>query len=59
MLGGVFHDPAADSALISALTKGLDPRIACVVEDVDINNPQFAVAMASRLHHLMQKGQAT
>lgn len=57
--GGVFHDLAADSALISALTKGLDRRIDCVAEDTDINNPQFAVAMARRLSDLMPKGPAT
>jgi len=57
--GGVFHDPAADSALISSLTKELDPRIDCVIEDTDINNPDFAVAMAKRLHHLMRQGSAT
>lgn len=59
MPGGVFHDPAADNALISALTKGLDPRIDCIVEGTDINNPEFAVAMAGRLHDLMRSGPGT
>jgi uncharacterized protein (UPF0261 family) len=57
--GGVFHDPAADSALISALTTRLEPHIDCRVEDTDINNPDFAVAMARRLHEFLQKGQTT
>jgi uncharacterized protein (UPF0261 family) len=57
--GGVFYDPAADRALVSALTAGLDPRIGCIVEDTDINNPQFALAMARHLHAFLQQGSVT
>lgn len=57
--GGVFFDAAADDALISALCRGLEQRIDCVVEDTDINDPAFARAMAERLLALLQKGDKT
>jgi uncharacterized protein (UPF0261 family) len=47
--GGPFHDPAADAALIDALTESLSPTIEVVAMDVDINDPAFATAMAERL----------
>ena len=47
--GGVFHDPAADAALIDALTRTLEPRIARTVADTDINDPGFARSMAETL----------
>lgn len=57
--GDVFFDATADLALISALRNTLRPSIACCVEETDINNPNFARAMAERLHALMQKGNNT
>ena len=57
--GGVFFDAAADDALISALCRGLEQRIDCVVEGTDINDPAFARAMAERLLALLQKGDKT
>lgn len=48
--GGVFHDPAADDALLSELRAGLDPSVEAVEMDTDINDPAFARAMAQRLH---------
>ena len=56
--GGVFFDPAADAALIGALRKTLDPRIACTVVDTDINDPQFARSMAETLDGFL-KGTTT
>ena len=47
--GGVFFDPAADAALIEALRRTLDPRIACTVVDTDVNDGQFARTMAETL----------
>jgi uncharacterized protein (UPF0261 family) len=45
-----FHDPAADQALFDALRRHLDTRAVELVElDLDINDPAFAEAMASRL----------
>lgn len=48
--GGVFHDPAADAALVGELKAGLDRGIEVVESDTHINDPAFATAMASRLH---------
>ncbi|TQM11537.1 Tm-1-like ATP-binding domain-containing protein [Pseudonocardia kunmingensis] len=48
--GGPFHDPAADAALFDALRAGLDPtRVELVELDAEINDPDFARAMAARL----------
>jgi len=47
--GGVFHDPAADRALIDILKADLNPRVEVVELDLDINDPRFAEAMAERL----------
>ena len=48
--GKVFHDAAADAALIEALTSSLAPGIDVVSSAAPINDPDFAVAMARRLH---------
>jgi uncharacterized protein (UPF0261 family) len=52
--GGVFHDPAADAALVAGLKAGLDPRVEVVDLDTHINDPAFALAMAARLHEHCQ-----
>lgn len=52
--GGVFHDPAADAALVAGLKAGLDPRVEVVEFDSHINDPAFAAAMAARLHEHYQ-----
>jgi uncharacterized protein (UPF0261 family) len=53
--GGVFHDPAADAALIDTLRETLDTDVVRVVElDLDVNAPEFALAMANRLHELIE-----
>lgn len=46
--GGVFHDPEADEAFITALKAHLDPGIPVDVVDHDINAPDFADAAADR-----------
>jgi uncharacterized protein (UPF0261 family) len=52
--GQVFHDPAADAALL----RGLDETLSAAIErhdiDTDINDPVFAHAMADRLHELIE-----
>ncbi len=49
--GGPFHDAQADAALFEALREHVDrSRVELVELDLDINDPQFAVAMADRLH---------
>ena len=54
-LGGVFHDAAADRALIAGLKANLDPAIACVTSDAAINDKDFALAMAHELDAHMKK----
>lgn len=47
--GGVFHDPAADAALVESFRTHLDPSVELIEMDTDINDPAFANAMAHRL----------
>jgi uncharacterized protein (UPF0261 family) len=52
--GQVLHDPEGDEALFSALRDLVDRSKVEVHEvDIDINDPQFALAMAERLHELV------
>ena len=50
--GQPFHDPAADDALFGALREHLDPAVELHELDTDVNDPEFALAMANRLHEL-------
>jgi uncharacterized protein (UPF0261 family) len=53
--GQVFHDPAADEALFEALRENVDrTRVELHELDTDINDAQFALALAHRLHELYQ-----
>lgn len=53
--GQVFHDPTADAALFETLRAELDPERVVLHEiDADINDPAFALAMANRLHELIE-----
>ena len=55
--GQVFHDPAADEALFGALRAEIDTTKVEVHEvDADVNDPEFALAMANRLHELIEAG---
>ncbi|NOY57242.1 MAG: UPF0261 family protein [Actinobacteria bacterium] len=47
--GGVFYDPEADEALITELEAHLDPSVEVIEMDTDVNDPEFATAMAQRL----------
>jgi uncharacterized protein (UPF0261 family) len=52
--GGEFHDAAADAALVEGLRELIDPsRVEMHEVECDINDPEFAVAMAERLYELM------
>jgi uncharacterized protein (UPF0261 family) len=53
--GQVFHDPAADEALFGALRESLDPGVEAHWLDLDVNDEQFALAMADRLHELHEQ----
>ena len=50
--GQVFHDREADEALFSALRENLSPSVEVRELDTDVNDPEFAEAMADRLHEL-------
>ena len=56
--GQPFHDQAADDALFSAVRAGLSPNVELHELDTDINDPEFALATASRLHDMLQDGPA-
>ncbi|MDQ4081983.1 MAG: Tm-1-like ATP-binding domain-containing protein [Actinomycetota bacterium] len=48
--GQVFHDPAADEALFSALREHLDESVDVRELDTDVNDPDFARELADTLH---------
>ena len=52
--GQVFHDPAADEALFCTLRENLDPEVDLRELDLDVNDPEFAHALADRLHTLYE-----
>jgi uncharacterized protein (UPF0261 family) len=52
MEGQVFHDPVADEALFGALREHLDPDVDLRELDLDVNDPEFAQAMADQLDAL-------
>jgi uncharacterized protein (UPF0261 family) len=53
--GQVFHDPDADAALLEGLHETLGPNVEVHEEDADVNDPDFAVAMADRLHAMIEQ----
>jgi uncharacterized protein (UPF0261 family) len=52
--GQPFYDKAADDALLVGLHETLGPSVEVHEVDTDINDPEFAVAMADRLHASIQ-----
>lgn len=53
--GGVFYDPEADEALFEVLRTNLDAGIELIELDTDINDPEFAIAMARKLDQLYRR----
>ena len=54
--GQPFHDPEADEALFGTLREEIDTSTVEVHElDLDVNDPEFALAMADRLHELLSE----
>ncbi len=51
--GQPFHDPEADAALFDALREGLDGSVELVEMDCNVNDPEFAAAMAAKLDEYM------
>jgi uncharacterized protein (UPF0261 family) len=56
--GQPFYDADADAALFAALRETLADSVEVHEVDTDINDPEFAVAMADRLHASIQAGAA-
>ncbi|MBM7785296.1 Tm-1-like ATP-binding domain-containing protein [Tenggerimyces flavus] len=55
--GGPFYDKAADDALFDAIRANLDrDKVELIELDLAINDPQFAIAMADRLHEYVTAG---
>jgi uncharacterized protein (UPF0261 family) len=52
--GQPFHDAASDEALISAVREHIGPNVEVHELDTDINDPAFALAMANRLHEMLE-----
>jgi uncharacterized protein (UPF0261 family) len=52
--GGPFYDREADEALFAALREDLGDHVEVHELDLEVNDPEFADAMANRLHELMQ-----
>ncbi len=54
--GQPFHSPEADKSYLQALKANLKPHIRLVELDADINDPQFARAVAEALREMMKTG---
>ena len=54
--GQPFHDAEADAALREGLHETLAPSVELHEVDADVNDPELAVAMADRLHDMIQEG---
>jgi uncharacterized protein (UPF0261 family) len=53
--GQPFHDAEADAALLEGLHETLGPGVERHDVDTDVNDESFAVALADRLHELIQE----
>ncbi|WP_135821581.1 Tm-1-like ATP-binding domain-containing protein [Halostella litorea] len=53
--GEDFHDPEADEALFDALREHLTDDVDLVEMETDVNDDEFALAMARRLDELMRE----
>ncbi|WP_121820235.1 Tm-1-like ATP-binding domain-containing protein [Halostella salina] len=53
--GEEFHDPEADAALFDALREHLAEDVDLVEMETDVNDDEFALAMARRLDELMRE----
>ena len=52
--GEPFHDAEADEALFGSLREHLADGVEAHELELDINDPQFALAMANRLHEMLE-----
>lgn len=54
--GKPFHDREADRALFEALEESLDADVELIGLDLHINDPEFATALADKLHENTERG---
>jgi uncharacterized protein (UPF0261 family) len=54
--GQPFHDADADAALVEGLRETLAAAVEVHEVETDMNDPELAVAMANRLHDMIQEG---
>ena len=52
--GEGFHDPEADAALFDALREGIDADVELIERETDINDDDFAEAIAAKLDEYMR-----
>jgi uncharacterized protein (UPF0261 family) len=53
--GQPFYDPAADDALFSSVRDTVGPNVELHEVDTDVNDPEFALAMADRLDAMVKE----
>jgi uncharacterized protein (UPF0261 family) len=53
--GQPFYDRAADEALFSAVRENLGSNVELHELDTDVNDPEFALAMADRLYEMLKE----
>jgi uncharacterized protein (UPF0261 family) len=53
--GQPFHDPEADEALFAALREGLGDNVELIEMDNNVNDPEFADAMADKLDEYIKE----
>ncbi|GLQ53142.1 Tm-1-like ATP-binding domain-containing protein [Devosia nitrariae] len=58
VVGGVFHDPDADAALLNGIQEGAGGQVEITELDLDINDSAFAQAMADALVAMMRRPSA-
>jgi uncharacterized protein (UPF0261 family) len=56
--GGPFYDPVADEALFQALRENLSSNVELHELDDNVNDPEFALAMADKLEEYLKEGRA-
>jgi len=53
--GQPFHDPDADDALFATLRAGIGDNVELIEMDANVNDPEFAAAMADKLDEYMKR----
>lgn len=54
--GQTFCDPEADGALFAAIRENIAENVELVELDTHVNDPEFALAMAEKLHEHLEEG---